>query len=278
MNYKRVAQCLGLVALATPLSVFAFRDCDVCPDMVWLPAGHFYMGTPKPLPNHNPDFVARDDTQPYHWVSINYRLAVGKFTITFDEWQACVQGGGCQSNPKPDDEGWGRGRRPVINVSWLDAKEYVAWLANKTGKSYRLLTEAEWEYAARAGTNTPFYTGYCINSAQANFDGQDSYLNCKPNPGVYWKQTRAVGSYPPNAFGVYDMAGNVAQWVDDTYMPNYFGAPTDGRAWLSGDPDVKVIRGASWLYLHGSMRTTTRRSAVEKARTFGAGFRVARTK
>src|SRR5205823_12154354 len=139
--------------------------------------------------------------------------------------------GGCDGY-KPSDYGWGRGRRPVINVSWDDAKAYAAWLANRTGKAYRLLSEAEWEYAARAGTTTVYFWGDAIGNNNANCDG------C----GSQWdkRQTAPVGSFKSNAFGLYDMAGNVWQWVQDCYHADYQGAPTAGSEWTSGDCSRRV--------------------------------------
>ena len=157
----------------------AFRDCEDCPEMVVVPEGTFMMGS-------NSD-AADSDEKPVHKVTISYRFAVGKYEVTFREWDACVAAGGC--NHRADDEGWGRGSRPVIRVSWHDAKEYVKWLSRKTGEAYRLLSESEWEYVARAGTTTAYHFGSSISPGQANYD---------ENIG----KTVAVGSYPPNAFGL----------------------------------------------------------------------------
>ncbi len=144
-----------------------FRDCEECPEMVVLPAGFFLMGS-------SPCEEGRgDDEDPQHWVEIAQSFAVGKSEVTFAEWDACCRAGGCSH--VPDDEGWGRGNRPVINVSWLDAQEYAVWLSSKTGKDYRLLTEAEWEYAARAGTTGPFHFGGTISTDQANYNGGYTY-------------------------------------------------------------------------------------------------------
>ena len=151
-------------------------------------------------------------------------FAVGKFEVTFAEWDACLSGGGCSH--RPGDAGWGRGKRPVINVSWNDAKAYVAWLSRQTGRAYRLLSEAEWEYAARAGTTTPFSTGRTITSDQANFNSN--------RIGQYRQQTVPVGLFSANGFGLHDMHGNVAEWVEDCWHENYVGAPVDGSARTSG--------------------------------------------
>ena len=162
---------------------------------------------------------------------------MSKFEVTFDEWDACVAYGDC--DPRVSDSGWGRGRQPVINVTWDDAKRYVAWLSRMTGKPYRLLTEAEWEYAARAGTQTAYSWGDEIGKGNANCDG------C----GSQWdnKQTAPVGSFAANAFGLYDMHGNVWEWVEDCFHDNYEGAPDDGSAWTAdGDCNSRVLRGGSW--------------------------------
>src|SRR5581483_5673855 len=181
-----------------------FRDCAGCPEMVVLPAGEFMMGSPESERGRN------KDEGPQHKVTIAQPFAVGKFEVTFAEWDACVADSGCTH--KPGDESWGRGRRPVINVSWDDAKQYVAWLSKKSGKPYRLLTEAEWEYAARATTratdpSVPFSTGYTINYKQANYDA--NFIYGKSPQGVYRQKTLDVGSLPRNAFGLHDMHGNV---------------------------------------------------------------------
>jgi Sulfatase-modifying factor enzyme 1 len=174
---------------------------------------------------------------PPHEVTIAKTFAVGRTEVTFAEWDICVAEGACL---KASDSGWGRGDRPVINVSWDDAKEYVAWLSRITGKDYRLLSEAEWEYAARAGTTTPYSWGDNIGKGNANCRGCDSQWD--------GKQTAPVGSFKPNAFGLYDMHGNVIEWVEDRWHESYGGAPTDGTAWLQdGDASRPIVRGGSWV-------------------------------
>ena len=227
--------------------------------MVVIPAGSFTMGSN--------DY---DDEKPPHRVNIAKPFAVGKFTVTFAEWDACVASGGCKH--KPEDQGWGRGNRPVINVSWDDAtKEYLPWLSRKTGKTYRLLTEAEWEYAARAGTTTTYSWGNDIGKNQANCDG------C----GSQWdnKQTAPVGSFKPNAFGLYDMHGNVWQWVQDCWHDTYQGAPTDGSAWVTSctDGSRRVLRGGSWNDIPQDLRAADRNRNSTDGRGDDVGFRLART-
>ena len=191
-----------------------FRDVPDAPEMVVIPAGRFVMGSPASEQGRS------DDEGPQHEVHIARPFAVGRFQVTFDEWDACVAAGGCKHRPK--DEGWGRGKRPVINVSWEEAQAYVAWLSKKTGQQYRLLSEAEWEYAARAGTTTRYPWGDDPGVNRANFDGSGSQWSSK--------QTAPVGSFEPNAFGLHDMIGNVLEWVQDCWNDGYKGAPADGSA------------------------------------------------
>ena len=246
-----------------------FRDCDVCPEMVVVPAGSFMMGSP-------PGEEGRADSEgPQRKVTIARPFAVGKFEVTFAEWDACVAAGGCKHNP--GDQGWGRGKRPVIDVSWDDiTKEYLPWLSRKTGKSYRLLSEAEWEYVARAGTTTPFSTGRTITPKQANFAGNYTYGGSAK--GVYRSKTIEVGSFPPNAFGLYDMHGNVWEWVQDCWNGSYTGAPSDGSAWTTGDCGRRVLRGGSWFLDPQVLRSASRgRLTPDDRGNKGGGFRVGRT-
>jgi formylglycine-generating enzyme required for sulfatase activity len=227
-----------------------FRDGDDCPEMVVIPAGEFMMG---------------EGTQ--HKVTIARPFAVGKYPVTFDEWDACVNAGGTKYEPV--DSGWGRGKRPVINVSWDDAQAYVAWLSKKTGMPYRLLSEAEWEYAARAGTTTRYPWGDEPDTNHANF--RDS--------GSQWsgKQTSPVGSFEPNAFGLYDMIGNVWEWAQDCWNDSYKGAPSDGSAWESGNCGRRVVRGGSWGDLPEYVRVAYRSRVAPSNRNYIQGFRLART-
>jgi formylglycine-generating enzyme required for sulfatase activity len=214
----------------------SFRDCQDCPEMVLIPPGRFMSG------------IAGSQRQQ----TIGQVFAVGKYEVTFAEWDACVADGGC-AGYRPDDQGWGRGRQPVINVSWNDAKQYVRWLSQKTDNSYRLLTEAEWEYAARAGTATMYPWGDALGSGNANCNG------C----GSQWdnKQAAPVGSFRANAFGLHDMNGNVCEWTEDCVNDNC---------------GVRVIRGGSWFYDPLSVRTAYRSGDGVNARDFDDGFRVAR--
>ena len=235
-----------------------FRDCPECPEMVAVPAGSFRMGSP-----------AEKLYQPVHRVTIREPFAVGRFEVTFAEWDACAGAGGCpRGEDVARDSDWGRGRRPVINVSWDDAQRYVQWLSRKTGKAYRLPSESEWEYAARAGTETAYSWGDEIGVNRANCGG------C----GSRWDgdRTAPVGSFAANPWGLHDMHGNVWEWTQDCWNDNYQGAPADGSAWESGDCSWRVLRGGSWR----SSKPSYLRAANRFGNTIGYfsyGFRVART-
>lgn len=245
-----------------------FRDCPECPEMVVLPPGRFTMGSSAEEAQRG------NDESPQHKVDISYPLTVGKYEVTFAEWDACFTAGGCTH--RPEDEGWGRGRRPVINVSWNDAQEYVKWLSGKTGKPYRLPSESEWEYAARAGTTTPFFTGNCITTNQASYDGTSGYPHCVPQSKVSLNQTAEVGSHAPNAFGLHDLHGNAWEWVQDCYNATYAGAPGDGKAWIEGECGLRIQRGGAWDYYATYLRSAYRGREAPDYRYPNYGFRVAR--
>jgi formylglycine-generating enzyme required for sulfatase activity len=245
-----------------------FKECDGCPAMVVVPSGSFMMGSPE-------NEIGRSGNEgPLHRVTFTQPFAVGRFTVTFDEWDACVKGAGCNAYA-PSDHEWGRGRQPVIYVSWDDAKAYVDWLSRKTGKAYRLLSEAEWEYAARGGTTTPFWFGSTISSNQANYDsGNSPDWSLK---GKFGHKTLPVDAFEENAWGLYQMYGNVSQWTEDCYNETYDGAPTDGSAWLEGDCSSRVLRGGSLVDISRYVRSASRTSDPVEIRTFDDGFRIART-
>ncbi|WP_376696536.1 bifunctional serine/threonine-protein kinase/formylglycine-generating enzyme family protein [Wenzhouxiangella sp. EGI_FJ10305] len=244
----------------------SFRDCAECPEMVVIPAGSFRMGSPSGEADR------QNNEGPQHRVTVPM-FALGKTEVTFAQWDACVRAGGC--NHRPGDQGWGRGDRPVINVSWDDAQEYVRWLSGQTGEDYRLPSEAEWEYAARAGTATRFHTGHCITTDQANFHGNYPPQGC--GKGRYRGRTVAVGSFPPNDFGLQDMHGNVWEWVQDCWNDSYRGAPSDGSAWMSGDCRFAGVRGGSWSYFGHNLRSAYRNWFVRVPGGNGTGFRPARS-
>ena len=345
--------------------------------MVVVPVGSFMMGSPWW------EVFRWPYEAPVHEVTIAHPFAVGVYEVTFEEWDACVSGGGC-GGYRPDDAGWGRGRRPVINVNWEDAQGYVEWLSRKTGKGYRLLSESEWEYVARAGTETRyFWWGDEIGLNRANCEtcvelfigvgGEDAQVHerwenspmqegcCFTNvdvpkieswkntlsfvswgeaqmyvewlsrktgeryrllsesewdyteragtgTGYFWwgdeiglnranygatsalfaayeggapyadpGQTVPVGSFSANAFGLYDVHGNVHEWVEDCWNDSYHGAPSDGSAWKSGDCDQRVLRGGSWCNDSPDLRSARRIGSPSGGRGYSAGFRIART-
>jgi formylglycine-generating enzyme required for sulfatase activity len=220
-----------------------------------VPAGKFIMG------DH--------DEKPQHHVTIGRQFAVAQYEVTFDQWEACVADGGC-AGYKPSDQGWGGGKRPVINVSWADASAYVAWLSKKTGKPYRLLSDSEYEYATRAGTTTVYPWGNSIGSNNANCDGCGSQWDLK--------QTAPVGSFPANSFGLYDMIGNVWEWTEDCMHDDYKGAPTNGSAWTNGDCGFRVLRGGAFnAYPYDLGSADARYGDIPEMRNRNIGFRVGRT-
>jgi formylglycine-generating enzyme required for sulfatase activity len=238
----------------------SFRECAKdCPEMVVVPAGAFMMGSPATEPDRAPH------EGPQRSVTIARPFAVSKFAVTFADWDACVSVGGC---PRVSDSGFPRGTTPVVNLSWDEAQQYAAWLSRMTGRPYRLLTEAEWEYAARAGSTTAYFWGDQIGAGNANCSG------C----GSQWdgKQPAPVGSFKPNAFGLHDMAGNAWSWVQDCYNHNYDGAPTDGSAWITGDCKSRVVRGASWGNVPPYLRSASRELFTADDRDFHIGFRLGR--
>jgi formylglycine-generating enzyme required for sulfatase activity len=247
------------VKAATPGS--EFKECaSGCPVMIVVPASKFTMGSPV-------NEAGRQTSEgPQHEVTIAEPLAVSRLEVTFEEWDACVAAAACPEIP----DVWGRGHMPVINVSWVDAKNYVAWLMKLTGKPYRLLSEAEWEYCARPGAITRYSWGDEPGAGNANCNG------C----GTQWdlKQTAPVGSFKPNAFGLYDMHGNVWDWVEDSWHEAYVGAPTNGSAWLQGgQPVFRVIRGGSWRNGSELLRAAVRERRNINVRFDTLGFRVGRT-
>ena len=237
------------------------RQLGISIEMLAIPAGSFRMGDLSGAGNYAGSYYEI----PVHTVTVPaFRL--GKYEVTFAEWDACVADGGCNGYT-PDDEGWGRGTRPVINVSWDDVQFFIDWLNGKTGGNYRLPTEAEWEYAARAGTTTKYSWGDDIGSNRANCD------DC----GSQWddRQTAPVGSFPANAWGLHDMHGNVWEWVQDCWNDNYKGAPKDGSAWTGGDCGLGVLRGGSWFLSARNLRSAVRSGNDRTYRDNDVGFRLA---
>lgn len=262
-------------------SVEAFRDRlrigGEGPAMVALPPGRFRMGSPSA------EMGRYDNEGPVHTVTISRPIAMGQYPVTFADYDRYVSAMGAErptdedsgfvktlferKTERPADEGWGRGKRPVINVNWHEAKAYALWLSEQTGKRYRLPSEAEWEYAARAGTETAYSWGDEIGVNRAN--GHDS--------GSEWshQRTSPVGSFAPNDFGLYDMHGNVWEWGEDYWHRNYEGAPSDGSAWLSGGRDrSRVVRGGAWYVYPQGLRAAYRDKVGPSIHIVNIGFRL----
>jgi formylglycine-generating enzyme required for sulfatase activity len=237
-----------------PVPGETFRDCAECPEMVVVPSGQFEMGS-------NDSALEK----PPHRVAIANPFAIGRREVTFDEWERCVTENACRY--RPDDHGWGRGDRPVIDVSWDDAKVFLTWLSQKTGKRYRLPSEAEWEYAARAGTTAPWWWGREAGIGRANC------VDCAAAPT---HRTVPTASFRPNAFGLYDTAGNAAEWVEDCWNDTYRGAPHDGAAWTAGQCRLRVLRGGSFAAKATAIRSAARFRYDQDVRYYANGFRVAR--
>ena len=244
-------------APSAPAPNTPIRDCPTCPELVLIPAGSASIGST--------DGFAFET--PVHEVTISKPFYLGRREVTFDDWDACLSEGGCQY--RPGDRGQGRGLRPAADVDWNDAKAYVAWLSRKTGKAYRLPSEAEWEYAARGGTKTAFYWGNAVEKDRANCAG------CNSNR---LNNTVATGTFPPNAFGLIDMAGNAAEWVEDCWADNYKTAPKDGSAYVKADCRERVLRGGSFNNDQRFVRTASRFKYDFDVRYYTNGFRVLREK
>jgi formylglycine-generating enzyme required for sulfatase activity len=244
------------------------KDGSQCPEMVIIPAGEFWMGSDKTL-----DSEPCYNELPRHRVTIDEMFALGRYPVTFDEYDYFAR---ATDRKLPKDRGWGRGNRPVINVSWENANAYTKWLSKQTGKSYRLPTEAEWEYGARAGTKTHYWWGDTFERNRA--------ANCSTNlweilRRVVTKKTTPVGSFEANPFGLYDTAGNVREWVEDCWHASYEGAPTDGSAWLEqggGNCGKRLFRGGSWHSEPQDVRSAGRADSAPTDRYFDVGFRLAK--
>jgi formylglycine-generating enzyme required for sulfatase activity len=253
----------GLPVIAHPL-----KSGGQAPEMIAVPAGCFMMGSP-------PDEPGRDtDEGPQHRVWVG-AFAIGRTEVTFAQYDRFAERTGRRT---PEDRGWGRGDRPVIDVSWDDAVAYTEWLSSETGHSYRLPTEAEWEYAARAGTTGPFWTGDCIHTDQANYDGRYDYADCAAKPGLYRGQTVPTGSLPPNPWGLHEVAGNVWEWCLDGYREDFYaqcqarGQVTDPLAPAAGG-SPRVLRGGSFVLQAGFLRASVRFRVEPVSRGRNGGFR-----
>ena len=250
-----------------------FRDCDDhCPEMALIPPGKFLMGS-EPSGEE-----AKVNEEPRHAVEVAYPFAVGAYEVTLAEWEACVKEGGCSSVPLDTHDGSRDGKRPVTHVTWHEAKAYTDWLSGRTGMDYRLPSESEWEYAARANTTTRFHTGQSITSEQANFDGRYDWRHGSAlTADIYRGQTLEVGSLEANAFGLHDVHGNASEWTLDCYNSHYNGAPEDGQAWDTGNCARRVVRGGSWKDKPLDTRSARRQAKVSDERSSKTGFRVMRT-
>lgn len=227
------------------------------------------------------DAMGTENERPQHKVTIAHQLAMGRYPVTFEEWDACVADGGLTYIPV--DAGWGRGKRPVINVSWEDAQSYTGWLNKKLGidasdpTRYRLPSEAEWEYACRAGTTGNFSTASgLLSDNDATYDASFVNADLSPEAGTKHDRTTPVGSYAPNPWGLYDMHGNMWEWVQDDSENTYQGAPTDGSAWSTGAAK-RVLRGGSWSLNAWLIRSSSRYDYSPRNRFSLFGFRIART-
>ena len=263
-----------------------FQDCSECPQMIVVPAGEITIGSPQ-------SEEARGENEgPQYPVNIRNSFAVGLYEVTHREFRTFIEQtghrieNGCYSYNRKwrldRDLNWQNpgfektDRSPIVCINWNDAKAYVNWLVEKTGRTYRLLSESEWEYVARAGTGTPFSTGATISTDQANYNGKYKYGYGKT--GKDRKKATQVGSFSPNPFGLYDMHGNVYEWVEDCYNESYTNAPKDGRPWLKGNCDIRVLRGGSWNNAPALLRSSYRRAwHPSSLRYNNAGIRVART-
>ncbi len=249
-------------------TVKMFQDCEECPEMVVVPAGSFLMGDPG-------GWYSRRTERPQHQVKIATPFAVGRYEVTFDEWDACVSDGGCNGNI-PDDFGFGRGKRPVFNISWNSAQAYITWLNAKSGQVYRLLTEAEWEYMARASATTSYTTGDTITTDQANFNNNPH--NTRIGDTINRNMTLPVGSFAPNKFGIYDVEGNVTEYTQDCWHESYENAPSNGDAWIKdGACEKRVARGGAWGDTLTGVRLSSRGAFLYYRTSVSYGFRLAKS-
>ena len=244
------------------------QDGSEGPEMVLIPAGSFTMGSPRE------ETGRLDNEGPPRAVTIAKPFAIGKYEVTFAEYDRFVRA--MTGRDSPDDVGWGREHRPVVNVSWQDAVAYAEWLSAATGQRYRLPSEAEWEYAARGGTTAAYWWGDAASREYANY-GADECCGGQADGPDQWINTAPAGSFPANPFGLHDMLGNVWEWTQDCWNKNYHGAPVDGSAWESGDCSRRVRRGGSWGGLPNSIRSAHRAwNNPDDRQNFFLGFRVVR--
>jgi len=264
-----------------------FKDCDVCPELVVIPAGSIRIGAPFR--------EGGDDEWPIHNVVISQPFSIGKYEVTRLEFSTFVDSTdyetkhSCRFLAKV---GWEEGvswitpgfaqtdRDPVVCVNWKDAKSYLKWLTKKTGRSYRLPSEAEWEYAARAGAVDRYYFGDSVSELCQYGNGVDASSNFKWQnkkcADGYGARTAPVGSFLPNDFGLYDTIGNAWEWLEDCWNDSYYGAPNDGTSWITGECSMRGTRGGSWLNDPRFLRSAHRNSLYYTYRKYNTGFRVVR--
>lgn len=300
----------GLTVAAPAQAPQSFRDCADCPEMVWVPAGSFAMGASSAVEErHGMPPKMGGGAQPVHQVTFAQRFAIGKYPVTRAQFRAFVQATGYQTGnacatfqridghtvyeiargyswrdpgiPQMDDH-------PVICVNWDDAMAYAAWLSQKTGQVYSLPNEAQYEYAARGGTSTDFFWGNerdeqaCRYANEPDLD-HAATVGIPAIPRYVFPchdghaYTSPVGSFLPNAYGLYDMLGNIWEWTEDCWNPNYQGAPTDGSAWMTGDCDAHSSRGGSYSNTAFSAYLGIRSPRDGDFRGHSFGFRIARS-
>ncbi len=268
---SKVAAALEAIDQLTLRPGKTFRDCADCPSMVVVPAGSFWQGSEESEP------LALKKEKPRRMVTIAEPFAVGVFEVTMQQWDLCVADGGCTTSPR--DNGWGRGSRPVIMVSWNDAQEYVSWLSKKTGQSYRLPSESEWEYFARAGEESDWPGGnparVCEFGNVAGFETGFRWQHDSCEDGAVM-ETLPVGSFKSNDFGVHDVIGNVAEWTLDCMNLSYLDGPADGSAWSRGICSSRMTRGGSWFTGTKEIRLPARFNLKTGDRNDFTGFRVVR--
>ena len=243
------------IALAASAKVGeTFKDCKKCPKMVVIPGGKFLMGDDK----------GKKNQRPAHEVTIKGPLAISIYEVTWIEWQACKKAGACKRDL--DSHKWGKGKRPVINMSWNETQDYTKWLAKKTGRPYRLLSEAEWEYAARAGSTTAYWWGDKLKK---------KYANCR-KCGTKWsgKKSAPVGSFKPNQWGIYDMHANIWEWTLDCHNKTHAFAPKNQTPRTDGNCDRRTVRGGSWYYFPQIAKSVSRDSHPQHLWSYNIGIRL----
>ncbi len=242
------------------------KDCESCPELIVIAGGASVMGAA------DGEYSSEAVEKPQIKLHLDYSFAIGRYEVTYDQWAACLADGRCDGY-QPNDHGWGMGARPVINVTYENVQEYLSWLSDETGAKYRLPSEAEWEFAARSGTTTPFSTGELISTQQANFNGQYPYVG-----GVKERsagKTLAVGSFSPNAFGLHDMQGNVWEWVSDCWRDSHRNADASGSP-VGGSCTQRVLKGGAWNGGAWRARVAHRKPAKVSTSDYDTGFRVVR--